>query len=110
MIRLFSGCVENDVPEKALDLFEEMTEAPDQVILTIVFSACAALENKRAVELGNTLLDKLPKNKDRHLILVTAAITMLMKFGQVKQAEDLFHSLSDKDAIIHSTMIKGQLL
>ncbi|CAF1100411.1 unnamed protein product [Didymodactylos carnosus] len=36
---IFKGYISNDMPEKVLELFDEMSIAPDEVIITILFNA-----------------------------------------------------------------------
>ena len=109
-MRLLVGYIDNHLPEKALNMFEEMTEAPDHVALAIFFRACAALNDQRAVELGNKVLKRISTTNAKDLMMITSAINMLMTFGQIQQAEDLFHSLTNKDTKSQATMIKGSLV
>lgn len=77
------------------------------MIFTLVFTACAASSSQRAIQLGNQLLQQISIKKEENIVLITSAINMLMKFGQIKQAEELFSSSINKDTVIWSAMIKG---
>lgn len=90
-----------------MDTFDQMRETPDHVIFSIIFSACAALCNDRALQLGKRLLDQMPIHQKGNTIMISSALNMLMKFGQVKEAEDLCQSLKSKDIMISGAMIKG---
>src|SRR5690349_16590451 len=94
--------------EKALDLFEEMSLDPDEASFTIVFNAYAHLSNDRAKEIGKKLLKQIPKDYRSSINVINSSIHMLMKFGDVKSAEDLFGLTKKKDIITYNTMMKGK--
>jgi pentatricopeptide repeat protein len=93
--------------ERALDLFEKMNLNPDDVTYTIVFSACAQLVNDRAIKVGEKLLNQIPNHFRNNNTLMTSAIHMLFKFGDVKRAEDVFESMNNKGIISYGVMMKG---
>jgi pentatricopeptide repeat protein len=95
--------------EKALDLFEQMSLHPDEVTFTIVFNACADLSNDRAKQVGKKLLKQMPKNYRNSVRVINSAIDMLMKFGDVQSAEDLFRSIMNKDIVTYGAIMKGKL-
>jgi pentatricopeptide repeat protein len=92
--------------EKTLDLFEEMSFNADEAIRTIVFQACSNLLNDRSKKIGKKLLQQMRNNLDNDRI-PTSAIEMLMKFGDVKSAEDLFREMTTKDIFTYGVMIDG---
>ncbi|CAF2013743.1 unnamed protein product, partial [Rotaria magnacalcarata] len=47
---MMKGYVDNNLPEKAIDLFNEI-ESPSDVNVTILFNACAQLKTKEALDL-----------------------------------------------------------
>src|SRR5438270_197977 len=96
--------------EKTLDLFEQMSLDPDEVTFTLVFNACAQLSNDRAKEVGKKLLEKILKDCQNNNIVLNSAIDMLMKFGDVKNAEDLFGLITVKDIVTYGAMMKGKFL
>ncbi|CAF4301593.1 unnamed protein product, partial [Rotaria sordida] len=104
---MMKGYVENKMYDKALDLFEQMPLNPNNVIHIIVFNACAQLGNDRAKEIGRKLLHQMPKHFHNDNILFTSAIYMLMKFGDVENAENLFQMMKKKDIITYGAMMKG---
>jgi lipopolysaccharide biosynthesis regulator YciM len=95
--------------EKALDLFEQMPFDPNDVIYIIILSACAQLANDRAMRIGQKLLDKMPTSFRNNAVVLTSAIHMLMKFGEVKRAEHIF-GMVKKNIVTYGAMIKGNLL
>ncbi|CAF4333316.1 unnamed protein product, partial [Rotaria magnacalcarata] len=104
---VFKGLITNNVAEKVLDLFDEMKIEPNQFTLTVLFNACAVLNNNRAMKIGKELLAKMPENYRNDNITSTSAINMLMKFGDVESAERIFQSIKAKDIITYGAMVKG---
>ena len=100
--------MKNNLPEKALDLFNGISSKADGTLITIAFSACADLHNERALQLGRTLLSQLPSKFLNETILMNSAINMLMKFGDVAHAERLFHKLNKKSIVTYGAMMKGK--
>jgi pentatricopeptide repeat protein len=94
------------MPEKALDLFEQITISPNDVIYTMVFSACAQLGDDRAMQIGKRLLDQVPNSFQNNNRILTSSIHMLMKFGDVKRAEQVFQMVK-KDIVTYGAMMKG---
>ena len=94
--------------EKALDLFEQMLVQPNNVIYMIIFKACAELMNERAKTLGNKLLHQIRRTSMADHVVLSSAIQMLMKFGCVHDAEDLFESMRSKDVLTYGIMMKGK--
>ncbi|CAF2089829.1 unnamed protein product [Rotaria magnacalcarata] len=92
---------------KVLDLFDEMKIEPNHFTLSILFNACAVLNNNRAMRTGKKLLDEMPENYRNHNAISTSAINMLMKFGDVETAQRIFRSIKVKDIISYNAMMKG---
>ena len=98
------------MPEKALDLFEGMSLNQENATYTIAFSACAQLSNDRAKKLGMKLLNQMPSNFPNNNVVLTSAIHMLMRFGDITSAEHLFNMIKKKDIITYGAMMKGNLI
>ncbi|CAF1426925.1 unnamed protein product [Rotaria sordida] len=94
------------MPEKVLDLFDQMNIQPDQVVFNTLFSACARVANDRAKEIGRKLLHQMPKQFHNDIVLLNSAIDMLMKFGDVENAENFFQTMK-KNIITYGAMMKG---
>jgi pentatricopeptide repeat protein len=93
--------------DKALDLFEQVPLNLDNVIYIIVLNACAQLANDRAKKVGMKLLNQMPKHLQTNDILLTSAIDMLMRFGDVTSAEHLFQMIKKKDIATYGAMMNG---
>jgi hypothetical protein len=96
--------------DKVFDLLDEMIIEPDLVTLIMIFTTCAQVNDDRAKQIGNKLLNQMPNDFRNDTILLTSAIHMLMRFGDVKNAEELFESIKKKDVISYGTMMKGNHL
>ena len=95
------------MPEKALDLFEEMHLNLENATYTIAFSACAQLSNDRAKKLGKKLLDQMPDNFRNNNVVLTSAIHMLIRLSDVKGAECVFGTIKKKSTVTYGTMMNG---
>jgi pentatricopeptide repeat protein len=104
---MMNGYHLNGLPEKALDLFDAVSSMMNANLYTIMYSACATLSNDRATTLGEQLLEKMPTMFNDNLIVMGSAIHMLMRFGDVKQAERLFSLIKEPDAASYGVMMNG---
>jgi hypothetical protein len=96
--------------EKVFDLLDEMIIQPDAITLIIIFTTCTQVNDDRAKKIGNKLLNQMPNDSRNNTILLTSAIHMLMSFGDVKSAEQLFESIKKKDVVSYGAMMKGNYL
>ncbi|CAF1305070.1 unnamed protein product [Rotaria sordida] len=106
---MFKGLISNSMPEKVLDLFDEMTLKLDNFILSVLFNACGELANDRAMKIGRKLLDDMLNNYRNNTVLLSSAIVILMKFGDVLNAERIFDSIKKKDIVTYGVMMKGYI-
>ncbi|CAF4217064.1 unnamed protein product [Rotaria sp. Silwood2] len=104
---MMKGYVDNEMSQKALDLFEQMHLNLNNVTYSIVFNACAQLVNDRAMKIGRKLFDEIPVIYRNNNIILTSAIHMLMKFGDVQSAERIFNSIEKKDIITYNALMNG---
>lgn len=101
------GFISNKMPEKLLDLLDQMVIEPDDINTTFILNACAQLNNDRAMRIGKKFLhEKLNKIRNNNVIL-NSAIHMLMKFRDVTSAENIFEMIKKKDMYTYGTMMKG---
>jgi hypothetical protein len=100
----------NKTPEKVFDLLDQMIIKPNEVTLAIIFNACAQVNNDRARQIGNNLLNQMPTDFRNNAFLLTSAVSMLMRFGDVKIAEQLFELIKKKDIFGYNAMIQGNQL
>ncbi|CAF1405588.1 unnamed protein product [Rotaria magnacalcarata] len=103
---MMKGYVDNNLPEKAIDLFNKV-ENPDDVNVTILFNACAQLKTKEALDLVKKTSKEIPKSFYANPRLFTSLLDALMKCGDVVHAESLFYSSEQKVSSSYGAMMKG---
>jgi pentatricopeptide repeat protein len=103
---LYSGYVLNDLPNKAIDIFNEI-RYPDEVIITILYSACAQLGTKASLELVKKVSLEIPKSFHSNPRLLTSLLDALMKCGDVEYAELLFMKSTNKVSPMYGVMMNG---
>ncbi|CAF5148657.1 unnamed protein product [Rotaria sp. Silwood1] len=91
---------------KAIDLFNKI-ENPDKVIIIFVFNACAALGTSEALDLTKKTLEKMSKSLYSNSYILSSVLDALMKCGDVKYAESVFNSSTNKDLSMYGAMMKG---
>ncbi len=96
--------------EQALDLFEQMPLNSDDVTYTIIFKACAQLNNDRGKNVGKKLCEQILNKSVTNQFILCSALHMLMRFGDVKSAEHLFELIKKKDTVSYGAMMKGNQL
>jgi hypothetical protein len=104
---LHLGYITNNMPMKALDLYNEVSSMLNANLYAILYSACSEASNDRAIMLGKQLLTSMPKIFEDDSILMGSAMHMLMKFGEVQEAEHLFTSMKKRDASSYGVMMNG---
>ncbi|CAF1270060.1 unnamed protein product [Adineta steineri] len=107
---MIKGLISKNMLDKVLDLFDEIKIQPSPIILIMLFGVCARTNNDRAKQTGRKFHNEMSKDFLNDNILLTSAINMLMRFGDVKKAEDLFQIIKKKDIITYGAMMKGYTL
>ena len=95
------------MPDKTLDLFEQMSVTPDNTIYSIMFKTCAQLANERAVNIGKELLNQISNELPTDNVLSNSAVHMLMRFRDIQSAERVFSLIKDKNVISFGSMMQG---
>jgi hypothetical protein len=103
---LHAGYVHNDLPNKALDIFNEI-RYPDETIIIVLFNACAQLRTKASLDLVKKVLLEIPKSFHSNPRLLTSLLDALMKCGDVQNAELLFTKSTNKVLPMYGAMMKG---
>ena len=95
------------MPERVPELFGKMSVKPDQVALTLLFNAFAKLTDANSIKAGRDVLKRIPSSFLADDYLVNSAFNMLMKFGDVAEAERLFERLERKSVVSYGALMKG---
>ncbi len=93
--------------EKALDLFERMSVAPDNVIYAVILKACAKMKNERSINIGKKLVDQISNQLEAADVVLHSAIHMLMRFNDIERAELLFGLIKKKDVFSYAILMQG---
>ena len=100
------GYIKNEMPEKAIDLFKQIKD-PNEVIVTLLFSACAQLPSQQSLSLVKTVWKKYQHTSLLNNHAFTALIDALMKCGDVQGAEAIFDKSAHKVLPMYGAMMKG---
>jgi pentatricopeptide repeat protein len=101
----FSGYIHNNLPNKAIELFHEIKN-PDEVIILTFFNACAELKNNEALDLIKKISSKIPKTFYSNSRLVTSLFDALIKCEDCSTAEILFSKMK-KSIISYGNLMNG---
>lgn len=93
--------------EKALDLFEKMYLAPDNLIYAVILKACAKTKNERSINIGKKLVDEMSNKLEAADVVLHSAIHMLMRFNDIEGAEHLFGLVKNKDVFSYGALMQG---
>ena len=110
LIDISIGFIYNNRSEDALTLFEKMTIIPDRFLVTIAFGICANLVNERSIKLGRKIFSKIHEKYSQDIVVMTSALNMFVKIGDMDKAKELFTSMKSKDIVSYNAMIKGYYL
>ena len=104
-----TGYITNDLPEKAIDLFAQV-EHPSDIVINLLFNACAQQGTEKALNLVNQVRSTLPASSYANVRLLTSLLDALMKCGDVASARSLFDASKTKDVPMYGAMMKGNSL
>ncbi|CAF1639242.1 unnamed protein product, partial [Rotaria magnacalcarata] len=103
---MMKGYIENNQANKAIHLFHEIKK-PDEIIITILFNACANLKTNEGLNLVKEVYKETPKSFQSNPYLLTSLLDAFMKCGDVSNAELLFDKISNKALQMYGAMMKG---
>ncbi|CAF5078735.1 unnamed protein product, partial [Rotaria magnacalcarata] len=103
---MMKGYVDNNLPEKAIDLFNKI-QNPNDVHMILLFNSCAQLKTKEALDLVKRISKQIPKSFYSNPRLLTSLLDSLMKCGDVAHAESLFYGSKEKVLPMYGAMMKG---
>ncbi|CAF1398302.1 unnamed protein product [Adineta ricciae] len=106
---MMKGYIKNEMSTKAIDLFKQIKD-PNDVIITLLFNACAQLPSEQSLSLVKAVWKKYQNASLLHDHALTALIDAFMKCRDVKGAETIFHKLPHKVLPMYGAMMKGYLL
>ncbi|CAF1454984.1 unnamed protein product [Rotaria magnacalcarata] len=103
---MMKGYIENNQANKAIHLFHEIKK-PNEIIITILFNACANLKTNEGLNLVKEVYKEMPKSFQSNPYLLTSLLDAFMKCGDVSNAELLFDKIPNKILQMYGAMMKG---
>ncbi|CAF4333211.1 unnamed protein product [Rotaria sordida] len=92
--------------QKAIDVFNKI-QTPNEIIIILLFNACAQLESSEALNLVKKVSEEIPKSFFSNAHLLTSLLDALMKCGDVSSAQLLFDNSKEKSSEIYGAMMSG---
>ena len=105
-MNLFSGYVYNNMANLAIDLFNK-TDKPDEILLNLLFNACAQLRTTEALHLVKKVSKEMAKSFYSNPRLLTSLLDALIKCDDIKEVESLFNSTTNKTSSMYGVMMNG---
>ncbi|CAM4763494.1 unnamed protein product [Rotaria magnacalcarata] len=105
---MMKGYFENNQANKAIHLFHEI-KRPNEIIITILFNACANLKTNEGLNLVKEVYKEMPKSFQSNPYLLTSLLDAFMKCGDVSNAELLFRKIPDKVLQMYGAMMEGYI-
>ncbi|CAM4865239.1 unnamed protein product [Rotaria socialis] len=101
---MMKGYIKNNLPNKAIHLFKEIKDL-DEVIVTLLFNACAQLATNEELDLLKTVSSKIPNSFYMDSYLLCSLIDAFMKCGDVTSAKLSFDRSTKKTLPMYRAMI-----
>ncbi|CAF3916300.1 unnamed protein product [Rotaria sp. Silwood1] len=105
---MMKGYIKNNIPNKAIDLFNEIKN-PDAIIIILLLNACSLLGTNEVLNLAKKVSSQIPKSFYSNLRLLTSLLDVLMKCGDVTYAQLLFDRTEKKILPMYGVMMKGYI-
>ncbi|CAF3783868.1 unnamed protein product [Rotaria sordida] len=100
--------IRNNQANKAIDVFNKIKN-PDEIIVNLLFNACAQLSTNEALTLVNHVSSQMPKSSYSNTRLLTSLLDVWMKCGDVTNAELLYNKSTKKTLSMYGAMMKGYM-
>jgi hypothetical protein len=92
--------------ERAIELFHEVTN-PDEILLNLLFNACAQLGTKKALVTAKQVAEQMPKIFYSNPFISSSLLAASMKCGDIQYAKTLFDQSTKKVLPMYATMMRG---
>lgn len=82
---------------------------PDEVMIILLLNAFTQCADVPSMRLGKEVLKKLPLKYFENSKVISSAISLMMKFGEVNKAEHLFERMENKNLVTYRMMMQGDI-
>ncbi|CAF1049834.1 unnamed protein product [Adineta steineri] len=106
---ILNGLVDNNQCNEALNLFKENNIPTNEYTFSILFKICSQINDKYSLEFGKEAFNQMPKNYHNSIVVITSALHMFTKCGDISKAEQLFNEIKKKNLIVYGAMMNGYL-
>ncbi len=103
---MMKGYIKNNQANKAIELFNQIKN-PDDVIIILLFNACAQLANSEALNLTKRIYLQIPKSFHSNPRLLTSLLDTLIKCNDITYAQSLFNRTKNKSISMYGVMMNG---
>lgn len=93
---------------KAVELFNQIKN-PGEIVLTLLFNACAKLRTDEALNITKQVSSQILKSYQSNARLLTSLLDALIKCDDITYAERLFNTFPMKTFTMYKVMINGFL-
>ena len=100
-----SGYIASNQAERAVALFKQI-ESPDDIIINLLFNACAHLRTKEALDLTRNIYKNLPTSLFSNEFVTTSLLDALVKCGDLSTAEIVFSKMR-RSVITYGNLMDG---
>ena len=92
--------------EKAIELFNQVKN-PDEILINLLFNACAQLGTKEALVTAKEVAKQMPKSSYTNPYILSSLLDALMKCQDAEYAQSLFDASTNKVLPMYAVMMKG---
>ncbi|CAF3947180.1 unnamed protein product [Rotaria magnacalcarata] len=103
---MMKGYIKNNSAKKAIDLFKEVKN-PNEVMVNLVFNACAQLATEKELNLLKSISSMIPNSFYSNHYVLTSLIDAFIKCGDVKSAKSLFDKSTKKTLPMYGALMTG---
>ncbi|CAF0993594.1 unnamed protein product [Adineta steineri] len=101
---MMKGYIKNNEAKKAIDLFNEIKD-PDEIIIILLFNACAQLANEEGLNLIEKVSKQIPESFMSNPRLLSSLSDAKMKCNDIKSTQLLFSKSKNKSVSMYETMM-----
>ncbi|CAF3311704.1 unnamed protein product [Rotaria sp. Silwood2] len=97
---ILKGLIDNNRYEEALNFFKQINITKDEYTYSILFKICTEIANQHSLEFGQLALNNMPKKFSNNIVVISSALQMFIKCGDMIKAEQLFNQIEKKKPLL----------